>query len=409
MGKQLSTGRNDVSSKLASYRNPDSKAYNAILISKPPAQDAAPIAIPGYDAVPIANLPVEVWNQIFELGPRETLRDINDYANTNAPASVPFHVAVTHVCRRWREIAAQNPFLWTRVAVDFSRSTRLARLYLERSRNAELDIRVLIRHEAQVKSFASMLLADMKRCRDLNMSFRGYRAAFTAFHSLQQASVPVLRVCKMVVESDMIHFEHGAAFAPPSWLFAGGTPMLSSLRLNGISALGCRIHLHTVTHLELKVDLFARQLSFKDASSILLEASPILTHLTLDGYVISHLLGIQTPSLKLPALTSLDLCLPFARNGPRHHDVLSQHYIPFLWQFLRVPSLERLSLFNLSEVQLHDTAVAVGQQRVSGHAGVTHLSLDGIGIRGTLNTEDLTFLCPNIVELKIRGEHHRRW
>ncbi|KAF7981032.1 hypothetical protein HWV62_35474 [Athelia sp. TMB] len=364
MGKQLSTG---VGYKPA-YS--DSKAH---------------------DAVPILNLPVEVLNEIFELGPRETLRNINNSSTTNRPAI-------------WREVATHNPFLWTRITVDFSRSTSLSKLYLERSRNAELDIRVLIRYKAHAESFATMLLADIKRCRGLNMSFPSYPAAFTTLHILQQLRAPVLRACKVLVEADTIHYEdEDDTVTAPTSLFVGGAPMLSSLRLDGISALGCRFHLNTVTHLELKVDSFSRQLTFEEASGILLEASPILSHLTLDGFVFNHLLGIKPHPLELPVLTSLDLRLSFAHDGPRRHDALSQDYILFVWRFLRVPSLERLSLFNLSEVQFYDTIVAVGKQRDSGQTGVTHLSLDAIGIRGTLNAADLTFFCPNVVDLKIRG------
>lgn len=320
---------------------------------------------------------MEVLNQIFEEGPRENLPDVRNYPSRIQLSPVPLPVTVTHVCRRWRDIATDNPFLWATIRIDSSKSSKLAELYLERSKARELEIAAVIRDAASPASFGAVL-PHLHKCRDLILSFTGYAPAFATFHALMHANVPALRACEILVETDTM-YEPGQS----THLFAGA-PLLSSVKLDGISALGCRIPFKFLTKLELKLSHFGRKLFLWQFASILQEASPILEYLTLEGIIIDFHPDHDLTPIQLPALTTLELRLPFAHDGPLEWDDGDYVY----------------NLF--ADEQFHDTMAAVMWQRESaGTVGIRHLSLDAIGLRSGIG--DLAVACPNVIELAMRG------
>ncbi|KAI0044403.1 hypothetical protein FA95DRAFT_1562273 [Auriscalpium vulgare] len=109
---------------------------------------------------PVHNLPSELLAHIFTLGADAEEDDDDDEGDDEAglgmmdmlqdePDSedggdprpqLPFQVLVSHVCRRWRDIALQTPTLWT--SIDFSEGPPFekSRAYIERSKECLLDI-----------------------------------------------------------------------------------------------------------------------------------------------------------------------------------------------------------------------------------------------------------------------------
>lgn len=344
-------------------------------------------------ALPVSKLPLEILSQIFEEGPHENLPDVRLHPARVPLAPNPLPLILSHVCKMWRDIATQDPLLWTMIRLDSSKSTDLANLYLERSQSQELEIQAIIRDVASAHMFG-VIVPQMHRCRVLVISFTDYAPAFATLDLLRDSKVPALRTCEILVETDTAN-ELGEV-----QLFSGGAPLLSFVKLDGISALGCGIPLKFITQLDLKISHFGRKLFFWEFASILHETSTILTHLALEGIVIEFHPDHHLTPIQFPALTVLNLRLPFAHDGPLEWD--DGDYVYNLWGLLVVPSLERLTLFNFSDEQFHDTMAALMWQRESaGTNGIRYLSLDAIGLRSGI--EDLALACPNIIELTMRG------
>ncbi|KAF8312349.1 hypothetical protein DL93DRAFT_2082211 [Clavulina sp. PMI_390] len=96
---------------------------------------------------PINRLPPELLCAIFILGQEaqdeELSQEIDDDDESHASLeieSVPFSVTVSHVCRKWRNMAIDTAQLWTKL--DFSEGPpyRWSKMLLERSKTAPLNI-----------------------------------------------------------------------------------------------------------------------------------------------------------------------------------------------------------------------------------------------------------------------------
>ncbi|KAI9443199.1 hypothetical protein H4582DRAFT_2072275 [Lactarius indigo] len=86
--------------------------------------------IPPSDSTPVNNLPNELLSSIFTLEEEE---------EEHGPR-LPFHVLVSHVCRRWRGVVIGIPTLWT--YLDFAEGPPFdkSQAWLERSKDQPLDI-----------------------------------------------------------------------------------------------------------------------------------------------------------------------------------------------------------------------------------------------------------------------------
>ncbi|KAA1468459.1 hypothetical protein DENSPDRAFT_927379 [Dentipellis sp. KUC8613] len=98
--------------------------------------------------LPVTRLPVEALSRIFmwEAILEPPLSSHTWYSHWNTGQYEPSQtsaklgwIKVTHVCRHWREVALNNPRLWTAMQL---KSAALTRVMLERSRNLGIVIRV---------------------------------------------------------------------------------------------------------------------------------------------------------------------------------------------------------------------------------------------------------------------------
>ncbi|KAF8442046.1 hypothetical protein L210DRAFT_3191083 [Boletus edulis BED1] len=80
---------------------------------------------------PISFLPNEILIHIFQLG-------LDEFPHSAHARPLP--VAVAGVCRSWRAVALRTPGLWTRVFVTSATPINHLQMYLERSRNLEIDV-----------------------------------------------------------------------------------------------------------------------------------------------------------------------------------------------------------------------------------------------------------------------------
>ncbi|KAH9976368.1 hypothetical protein BGW80DRAFT_1293311 [Lactifluus volemus] len=98
-----------------------------------------------------------------------------------------FVVPVSHVCRRWRNVALCTPSLWTviRESDDFLAATT----FMERSNNLVLDVSLqVIISDGEFKKFHDIVTPHASRFRRLHVVVHGYRV-FDFYYSLSECDL----------------------------------------------------------------------------------------------------------------------------------------------------------------------------------------------------------------------------
>ncbi|KAI0258874.1 hypothetical protein BC834DRAFT_670818 [Gloeopeniophorella convolvens] len=96
---------------------------------------------------PVSLLPTELLARIFHL-----LRDSKKYGKN---ARLPRAVAVSHVCRHWREVALSDSSLWSAIRDNAPQCSRSCfTKMLVRSKNAPLDIELHLPHPNLLRSLS---------------------------------------------------------------------------------------------------------------------------------------------------------------------------------------------------------------------------------------------------------------
>ncbi|KAI0747527.1 hypothetical protein C8Q74DRAFT_1222901 [Fomes fomentarius] len=102
------------------------------------------------NALPSINrLPVELLVEIFKYATHCEQTSLHD---TTPPRKVDISplltlIAITHVCRRWRDVATGTPMLWNRFRSMPNDS--LLKLFLERSGNAPLTVGIIVKNKGR--------------------------------------------------------------------------------------------------------------------------------------------------------------------------------------------------------------------------------------------------------------------
>ncbi|KAI5988476.1 hypothetical protein F5J12DRAFT_690771, partial [Pisolithus orientalis] len=78
------------------------------------------------DAAPISRLPSDVLDIIFDERRRVLLR----WTGFRSP--LPIEVQLSHVCRRWRQVALNTPSLWNTLRILILHRESAIRTYLHR-------------------------------------------------------------------------------------------------------------------------------------------------------------------------------------------------------------------------------------------------------------------------------------
>ncbi|KAI0051988.1 hypothetical protein FA95DRAFT_1451575, partial [Auriscalpium vulgare] len=87
----------------------------------------------------IVRLPPEILTIIFmHVSPPEVRCDWADRVWVDESLADIGWIAITHVCRRWRQVAIGYPLLWTNI--DFSYGRAWTQAFLSRARSAPLSI-----------------------------------------------------------------------------------------------------------------------------------------------------------------------------------------------------------------------------------------------------------------------------
>lgn len=101
------------------------------------------------DRCVVDRLPTELLVHTFYLGLvdalaafLDVLSGIHREQDTSTGPELPFEVIVSHVCRRWREVALTTPALWAQVAITSSTMHSKTQAYLARAKTVAVDITI---------------------------------------------------------------------------------------------------------------------------------------------------------------------------------------------------------------------------------------------------------------------------
>ncbi|KAF5342425.1 hypothetical protein D9611_001242 [Ephemerocybe angulata] len=174
---------------------------------------------------PINRLPPEVLSNILQFSyvaaqPDEEVRDYYDGPNFT-------WIWVTHVCRRWREVALRCSTLWSE-SLSFTKP-EFARAAINRSRDAPLEITYQNKPNESIDSLREAL-SQIHRIRSVNIYHNGDFSQLRLKHLFElngwSGTAPILETLRLST---------GPVVDMPEVLLKGGAPALKELSIGGVS------------------------------------------------------------------------------------------------------------------------------------------------------------------------------
>ena len=267
------------------------------------------------------------------------------HSDANGQLEYPFELIVSHTCSYFREVALATPRLWTAWCIHENCSDKLVAEYIARSGGCLLDIRVdLAVHKPQLdgtrlNDVVEMILPLSFRWRSLSVIYDGESRRYPLISKVCNQPAMALQHLSITVDD----VEHADATMVNRdvrlpHIFKDGTPTLEFVRLRGLAMHLFRPQLGNVVTLHLDQTTFIPVLysTFRD----IVTCSPVLTHLSLYGDIISSTqwpVGINL--IHLPALRSLRIC---GIAGEMYTGILLGIHAP------------RLDSLTLKDLQAHD-------------------------------------------------------
>ncbi|KAI0262475.1 hypothetical protein BC834DRAFT_891547 [Gloeopeniophorella convolvens] len=246
-------------------------------------------------------------------------------------------VTVTHVCQRWRQVALDDPSLWSKLEGSRFHSTWFTEI-LARSRHSILDVKIEC---TPTKDVVSTLHTHLARIRTLQLTRLDTPEVTEALQALLSTEAPLLEHLVLSAGTDVsggppdrpspVHFSSGLC------LFNGQAPELRKITLHGVriswSALPKRCPL---THLDViqpdqthtSAASFGRMKELMD----MLAGLPTLEVLCLANcFPATPSKSTRTQPVELRNLDQLALI------GPSHH-------VAQVFESLKLPQTARLRL-----------------------------------------------------------------
>jgi hypothetical protein len=277
---------------------------------------------------PVACLPIEMLSAIFEAGP------------FTSEERLKFTLAVSQVSRLWRQTAMHTSFLWSSILLlaECGQGWReLMKLMIKLSRSHPLNITVDLFRDPEDTQFRDILgwqldiiIPEISRWKHLYYTAVFYDDAFLFFEPVSFLSAPILEVLEVEVETEEEQYLDQAL-----GVFMGGAPLLSRVRVDGMTILSCLPPISSLTSLRLfdppgPIDfgLFTK----------ILTASSALTELMLDGDALDEEQIYQFYEngefVDLSTLRSLRLVV----------EIFPKHQFFSLLAVLRCPGLEMMQI-----------------------------------------------------------------
>ena len=276
--------------------------------------------------VPINSLPNEILLEIFKAGPSTPWNNL-DYV-----------MSVSQITRRWRSAAIGTPSLWAFIHVGFiswDKWLRLMAVFLERSGSQPLDIvvhfdrhrpkmRFQSHHPLDLGELHKRLLIIANRLRRVIVVGNSPEDVFYILRPLRLSRAPLLEILEVKTqEQDFSWYDT----PDPCLIFAGGTPKLKHLKVEGISLPSCQPPTSSLCSLHLG----PREVHSLSEIQIAIAGASNLTDLHLLGRIYISSSGI--PELKIPSVRSLSVSID---PVPLFDDLI------YFLAGLEAPNLEKL-------------------------------------------------------------------
>ena len=299
------------------------------------------------------SLPNEILAYIFELGVRNeegrmyTEKDDDDDDDDGHEDEPAFNILVSHVCRRFREIAIHTPTLWTQIHILDLETPRLdfVRACVKRSGSSGLDIFIDCnggRFEvdfAPVPSLMDILDPHISRFRRFTVRISGFQPLYQIMVRLNKPAPQLesLELYNIDTETDFDEEDpfHPALLREPLTLFDGIMPKLECVSLDGAHAAWTKCNFTGLKSLHLGYHTRDVRPTYDEFKAII-DASPTLHTLDLRGSAPL----ISTPSVYPP--------LQMERLEVLHISEMTCDIATALMSLFNTPNLLSLSLMDLT-------------------------------------------------------------
>lgn len=314
---------------------------------------------------PICSFPPEILSLIFKAGQAQELYDsffIDDSISEDVLPVLAFEILMTHVSSHFREIAIGTHTLWASIHITTTRTVEELAVYMARSDECALSVRIDDSTPiAKAREKINLILPCVDRYHQLTIDTIQESADLPIIRCFSDRDAPNLKHLSISVED----VEEGIVnIGTSSNIFASGAPMLSFVRLRGITMALFNPPLNNVTtlHLDQTSSLPIPYAKFRH----MITASPSLKNLSIYGDIISTAWPGTTNQIDLPCLRSLRLCgisgvtysgLLLGINAPWLESlVLKDVQESDLDQFLASPDVYKFPL--LQHLSFHDFEVS---------------------------------------------------
>ncbi|KAI0056577.1 hypothetical protein BV25DRAFT_1565659 [Artomyces pyxidatus] len=234
---------------------------------------------------PVSRLPSEILTHIF------SFFRVSHLDPPDSPCFPPSWIAVTHVCRRWRDVALSSPGLWTNIVMN---NKRWMKATLARSRNAPISLHLELTYMG-VRTDPEVVWVALSHARRVKeISFKGsYLDPY--LRPLFKLAAPLLESLHLCDKSSSFDLRKGI-------FLLGQAPKLQSLKLEGCIVNWNSPLLFCPTLTLLSISFFDRapqhRLSAVGLRDILM-ALPNLQYLTLHNMIPTPMSTLEDPDAKI--------------------------------------------------------------------------------------------------------------
>jgi hypothetical protein len=278
-------------------------------------------------SAPISRIPNEILTEIF--GHMKGSYGAND---------IPHVMVVSHVTRHWRNVALGSPSLWDTIRMSTANdSLDLPIAFLTRSKPCTLNITLEIPEDAPMSGLQliPILIPHFDHIRHLVIECGDNELVVQRLvESFLDFQAPSLE--HFEISLDLGNSQDSLLWNGRTRIFTGGTPILSSVVLKGISLRCCSPPLSTVTHLTLDSEGDGTMLMSYDYFCNALNACHSLTWLELRGRLFAFGSSDAARQINLPSLVSFAIGYPIRYR--------QDHYVRSTFETISAPALQTLSL-----------------------------------------------------------------
>jgi len=154
-------------------------------------------------------------------------------------------IAMTHVCRSWRDALLSTPSLWTQLDCSNSKSKQ-TKEFLSRSREQLLDVYQTLKEDGDVETFLSIAFRNIHRFRRLDMSC----SLLHLEHTLAQFARPAPELKHLEIKNNTKITHRGVKLR--SIIFGDHFPKLASLSFHRLFTDLCDFNFPSLTRFSLQ-------------------------------------------------------------------------------------------------------------------------------------------------------------